>query len=93
MHRFDGATFDEELDGGRLNKQFSRINQFMKDGKWHTLREISKATGAPEASASAQLRNLRKDRFGAHKVNRRRRDNPAKGLFEYQVEWKFHGGK
>ncbi len=54
-------------------------------GWWWTLREISQHTGDPEASISARLRDLRKARFGAHTVNRRRRGDPTKGVFEYQL--------
>ena len=54
----------------------------MSDGNWKTLGQISEATGAPQASASAALRDFRKDRFGAHIVNRRYVHN---GLYEYQL--------
>jgi len=43
---------------------------------------ISDFTDTPEASASAHLRSLRKDRFGGHTVNRR---HVREGLFEYQL--------
>ena len=33
-----------------------------KGGDWRTLRSIADCTGDPEASVSAQLRHLRKDR-------------------------------
>jgi len=54
----------------------------MRDGNWRTLPQIHAATGEPEASISAQLRHLRKERFGGHTVNRRHIEN---GLFEYQL--------
>ena len=56
---FQGETFDKARDGKRLGSQLNKVRAFMLDGKWHTLGEISDATGAPEASASARLRNLR----------------------------------
>jgi hypothetical protein len=54
----------------------------MRDGKWRTLGELEDITGYPPASISAQLRHLRKKRFGAHVVNRR---HLHRGLYEYQL--------
>lgn len=89
-YTFDGDCFDQDLDGARLTKQIDKIRTLMFDGKWRTLREISKETGAPEASASAHLRDLRKERFGSHTVNKRRKGDPKNGLWEYQVVWNFN---
>jgi hypothetical protein len=44
--------------------------------------QISKSTGDPEASVSAQLRHLRKRRFGEHLVERR---YCGDGLYEYKL--------
>lgn len=57
----------------------------MNDGKWRTLSEISALTGDGEASISARLRDLRKDEFGGLNVDRRRRGDESRGLFEYRV--------
>ena len=89
-YTFDGHCFDEQLDGFRLSRQIDRVKAYMLDSQWRTLREISKATGAPEASASAHLRDLRKKRFGLHMVNKRRRGDPYSGLWEYQVVWRVN---
>lgn len=78
----DGETFDAVLDGERLNAQQQRVLTLMQDGHWRTLDEISQVTGDPPASVSARLRDLRKERFGKHTVERRRR---TKGLFEYRL--------
>ena len=80
---FDGETYESDLDHGRLAAQLHAVRQFMADGQWRRLAEISEAVGAPEASVSARLRDLRKDKFGAHAVARRR---CAPGTFEYRVE-------
>jgi hypothetical protein len=80
---FDGADYNHERDQKRLMKQSDRVFEFMKSGAWRTLRQISDATGAPEASASAALRDFRKERFGSHTVNRRYVEN---GLYEYSLE-------
>ena len=84
MH-FNGPDYNPLLDKERLSKQIGRIFTFMKDQEWKTLSEIAISTNDPEASISAQLRHLRKKRFGNHTVNKIRRGNPKQGLFEYQL--------
>lgn len=84
---FEGSDFDQELDGERLTTQISIIFDFMKNQEFRTLREISLNTGAPEASASAQLRNLKKPKNGGHTINKRRRldeNGVRNGPWEYQ---------
>jgi hypothetical protein len=82
---FNGPAFDSGFDGARLMYQHVRIYSLMKDGDWRTFREIAAVTGDPEASISAQLRHLRKERFGSHTVNRRLRGEREGGLYEYQL--------
>jgi hypothetical protein len=81
---FDGKTYERDEDHGRLARQLNMVRAIMRDGKWHTLGEISERVGSPEASISARLRDLRKPKFGGLTVDRQRR---AKGLFEYRVEY------
>lgn len=82
---FKGSDYEPELDKVRLTGQLRRIYDCMKDGVWRTLSEISELTGDGESSISAQLRNLRKPEFGVHTVNRQRRGDRKKGLFEYSL--------
>ena len=82
---FSGKTFDEEFDLERLSAQMQRVAMVMRDEKWRTLAEIQAITGDPESSISARLRDFRKDKWGAHTVNRRRRGDPKRGLYEYQL--------
>ena len=83
---FDGATYEPEHDKVRLIRQIDRVRRVMTlAGCWFTLDEIHKLTGAPHASISARLRDLRKDRFGCHLVERRARGERADGLFEYRI--------
>ncbi len=87
---FDGSTYEPKFDASRLRGEMARVYHCMKGntykhGHWFTLREISGFTGDPEASISARLRDLRKAKFGAHTVNRRRRGDPSRGVFEYQL--------
>lgn len=83
MRLFNGPDYQPERDDDRLTGQLYSIFNLMKDGKWRTLTEISKRTGAPQSSVSAQLRHLRKDRFGGHTVNKQYLGD---GLYSYQLE-------
>ena len=85
LNHFNGPDYDPEFDDERLTKQLDRIFNLMKDGNWRTLSEISQITGDPPASISAQLRHLRKERFGSHTVLKRNRGDREHGLFEYRL--------
>ena len=82
---FDGRTFDPALDGDRLTRLLSRVYACMRDGEWRSLSQIVQHCGGSEASVSARLRDLRKVRFGAYVVERRRRGRPQVGVFEYRI--------
>lgn len=82
LPRFNGADYDHRRDAPRLTNQLRRIFDLMRDGQWRTLREIADATGDPESSISAQLRHLRKRRFGSHIVKKEYRGN---GLYVYRL--------
>lgn len=84
--KFDGDTYTQEYDQKRLTGQLRAIYDVIIDGKWRTLDEINKLTNAPHASISAQLRNLRKKRFGSHEILKRARGDRSTGLFEYRLE-------
>ena len=83
---FNGPAYVPDLDHARLTGQIKRIFTFMANGSWRTLSEIATATDSPEASVSAQLRNMRKERFGGHTIIKRRRGEVKRGLFEYKLE-------
>ncbi len=84
--RFDGATYQPELDAPRLHSELERVRELMRDGQWRSLYEIKVAIGGgSEAGISARLRDLRKQEFGGHIVERRRRGNPKAGLWEYRL--------
>lgn len=80
--RFDGADYVPARDDSRLTGQIKRVADAMRDGRWMALHEIAAATGDPEASVSAQLRHLRKPRFGGHTVDRERRG----ALYFYRLQ-------
>lgn len=80
--RFDGSDYEPARDDTRLRGQLDRIYDLMKDRRWRTLGEIAEVVAAPPASVSAQLRHLRKARFGGYVVEKRYlRD----GLYVYRV--------
>ena len=82
---FDGKTYEPQHDKVRLNRQLSIVWNVMKAGHWMTLARLASLTKQPEASVSARLRDLRKDRFGSHTVERRRRGAASDGLWEYRL--------
>lgn len=84
---YGGMTFDVLLDLSRLNAQSRRVAELMVDGQWRTLCEVADATGDPEASVSARLRDLRKPANGGHTVERQRRPGwgATAGVHEYRL--------
>ncbi len=98
--QFNGSDYDAVFDQSRLSGQIQRVHECMKDGVWRTLDEIAKQTTAMKKAAakdgvevsedgassiSAQLRNLRKQRFGSYTVDKRSRGDREKGLYEYRL--------
>jgi len=83
--RFDGPEYSPKHDDERLSGQILRVFNAMKNGGWFTLDELNGITGDPHASISAQMRHLRKARFGSHLVEKRNRGERAHGLFEYRL--------
>ena len=84
---FDGETYESNHDFKRLTGQNLGVFRCMKDGSWRTLSEIEEVLGDghSQAGISARLRDLRKEKFGSHTVDRRRRGNASKGLHEYRL--------
>lgn len=85
---FDGPDYNPVDDNARLTSQIGRVYAAMSDGQWRTLNDIADATGDPHASISAQLRHLRKQRWGGHKVEK---CNLGDGLFGYRLIPSEHG--
>lgn len=83
--RFDGSDYDSARDNERLTGQIKRIFDLMKDGNFRTLADIERVTRDPQASISAQLRHLKKARFGGHGLEKRHRGEPKFGLYEYRL--------
>lgn len=79
---FNGPDYVPERDNERLTGQIKRVKELMADAQWRTLQQIADATGDPPASVSAQLRHLRKRRFGSHTVEK---EYLGDGLYEYRL--------
>ncbi len=86
---FDGPEDDASREA-RLGRQLEDIRTLMLDGTWRTLEQIQQATGHPAASISAQLRHLRKARFGGYEMSKR---HLGHGLYEYHVATKTEASK
>lgn len=82
MDRFNGSDYVPTRDDVRLTGQLLKIWDVVSDGSWKTLRQIAEATGGPESSVSANLRHLRKPRFGGHTVEK---VHVGEGLYRYRV--------
>ena len=80
--RFDGPTYEPELDAERLTDQLLRVWMVMRDHGWHRLDELAAKCGATTQSVSARLRDFRKPRWGAMTIERRRVEG---GLYEYRL--------
>lgn len=83
--KFQGATYSEPHDGARLSSQLWRVKLCLQSGSWWTLEEIKAHCGGSLPGISARLRDLRKPQFGSYIVERRRRGDPKRGLFEYRL--------
>jgi hypothetical protein len=79
---FDGKTYEPGKDHARLGGQLLAVFELMQDGAWRTLAEISAVVGGSEAAVSARLRDLRKEKYGAHEVDRQRIEA---GLWKYRL--------
>ena len=80
---FDGKTYNPDKDCYRLTTQLGKTFDLMKDGRWRSLSQIARSVSGSEAGVSARLRDMRKDRFGAHTVERKRVKD---GLWLYRLE-------
>jgi aromatic ring hydroxylase len=78
---FDGSTYDAARDAVRLSRQLQNVKRILSDNRWHTLAEIVQRIGGSEAGISARIRDLRKPKFGNHKIDRQ---HIGGGLWRYR---------
>ena len=69
----------------RLAHQLERVKLLMLDGRPRTLGDVEAATGFPQASISARLRDLRKKQHGEYVVERA---SLGRGLYSYCIAGK-----
>jgi hypothetical protein len=96
-NEFRGAAYEPQLDRARLSLQIERIRAWALARNWFTLREASESlerlypgTFFPEASLSAQVRNLEKPGAGPLRCKKQKRRRagvrgPGAGIFEYRL--------
>ena len=80
--RFDGDDYVPSRDDARFTGQLLRVWNAIQDGGWYTLADIADITNDPPASISAQLRHLRKSRFGSHEIDKEYIGN---GCYKYRL--------
>jgi hypothetical protein len=88
---FDGKTVTKK-DEGRLNVQLDKVRRAMFSGAWKTLEELEREVEAPQASISARMRDLRKVKFGAYTIDRRKKAG-CKATYEYRLRFPAVGAK
>jgi hypothetical protein len=79
-----GETYTHAEHFERLNSQQADVWAVFKDGQWHTLSSLEKATGHPQASISARLRDFRA--LLKEKGRTVEREYVERGLFRYRVK-------
>ncbi len=89
-----GKTKQKETEGVQLRKQREVIRDVMLSAgqcaTWLTLDELAKLTHYPPASISAQLRHMRKPRFGGYEVAKRcRTTNKAMRPEGFGAVWEY----
>lgn len=83
---FPGPSYDLQLDGVRLSNLQWKVFDLMKDSKFRTHSEIKEIINqGSENGIAAMLRSFRHGSNGKHTVNKKRRDDPKRGLWEYQL--------
>ena len=82
--QFDGETYIPMIDYKRLKGLLKRVYDIMSDGNWHRLAELAHRAQGSEASVSARIRELRKEKFGGFEVQRKRHKT-QKGVWLYRL--------
>ena len=80
---FDGDDYVDSRDRQRLKGQMQRVYNCLNDYRWWTVDDICRVTGDRNgASISAQIRNLRKPKFGAYIIEKEHKGN---GLYAFRM--------
>lgn len=60
---FDGETYEAPIDFQRMDTQFVKVWEYMKDSRWHYPAEMEDALHEAWASISARVRDPRKEKW------------------------------
>jgi hypothetical protein len=80
---FRGAGVEIDKDERRLDSQYNRILNLMKDGVHRTLAEIAAITRDPEGSIIRQLSYIDDPRWSSGYKKKKEIRNGIRGLYEY----------
>jgi len=82
-----GGASDGMLRPGRTQREtlLTVLRLAAQYETWATLAELAGETKFPPASISAQLRHLRKEKYGAWVVEKRRREWVSEVVWEYRL--------
>lgn len=87
--RFDGETYEPAKDSARLSTQLECVLWLLRDSRWWTLPDLTASVArlmskkVSDSSVTARIRDLRKERFGSHEIDKRRRNTG--GTWEYRL--------
>lgn len=84
----------DDSNGENFGKQLRDVARVMRNHRWHTLVEISRATGWDTQSVSARVRDLRKEQFGGYEIAReywRMTDEIQSGVFHRTFIYRMTG--
>ena len=82
--RFGGVTYEPAKDEVRLTKSLQKVKDILSEGRWITLDELARRAGCLQTSASARIRDLKKESFGSHKIEKKRSE-VSDGLWLYRL--------
>lgn len=77
------TTVKEKTPRSRMNSKMMSVLEFMSDGQWRSLRQISEGSGYTSLTGlSACIRSLRKPQYGEHIIEKR---FITESLYEYRL--------
>jgi len=64
-------------------KWYEPLLALFRDGEWHTIDEVARYLGYNDTGAAARIRDLRKARYGGHKIDRK--SSGRAGVYLYRL--------
>ena len=81
---FKGIGSENGEDRERLTGQFEGVWEIMRDGEYHTIKEVAEKTGEPAQSVGRQIRYIRSKPRGSHVLEREYRGH---GIYAFRVDF------